>query len=63
MTQLTRTSVNEQLRHWLTPKGVRQWWERPAWQLDSLTPNQAWAAGRKQEVYDFAEGGRETIAT
>lgn len=54
----TKKDVNNEVRAYMTAKGVRLWWRHSAWQLDGLTPEEAWNAGRKQEVLSYAEGGR-----
>jgi hypothetical protein len=61
--RLTKAAVNEHVSVYMTPKGVRMWWLNKSWQLDGLTPAQAWEQGYKQQVYDYAVGGREQTAT
>lgn len=61
--KVTKKLVDEQLRYSWTPKGVKQWWDRPYYQLGGKTPHQAWEAGEKQKVYDLAVDGRSMICT
>ncbi len=55
--------VEQQVKRSFTNKGVKQWWERPRYQLDGKTPRQAWYAGEHQKVYDLAVAGNASEAT
>lgn len=62
-TAVNKKDVNDEVGVYMTAKGVRLWWRRKSWQLGDVTPEEAWKAGRKEEVMRYAEGGREMGGT
>lgn len=57
--RITKRMVDGYVSRYLTPAGVKKWWERPVMHLGGRSPLHAWADGDRRAVLDYAVGGMD----